>query len=157
MSVIWFYNLTGQGTIMQTEPFSRLEPFISHLFLFNLSETFFLQNRLFSQLSFSWKDWTEKTFFSKTQVFQKMWPTKSKETDFYTDFWKWVSGDIAVDFTSKKHQSFLKLKVILRLAAKWSSNDANDLIICLLFKIVCKTFKYAILKWIIIFQFLKMP
>lgn len=54
-----------------------------------------------------------------------MWPTESKETDFYTDFLE-MSGDIAVDFTSKKHQSFLKLKVFLTLAAKWSSNDAND-------------------------------
>lgn len=38
-----------------------------------------------------------------------------------------MSRDIAVDFTSEKHQSFLMLKVFLGLAAKWSSNNANDL------------------------------
>lgn len=76
MSVMWylqFYSLTGQGTIMQPEPFSRLQPFRSHL-LFNLPETYFFFFKIDYSKSFNFHEKIEyrRLFFPKTQVFQKM-------------------------------------------------------------------------------------
>lgn len=70
---------------------------------------------------------TEDFFLPKTQVFQKKNVSNRKQRDRFLHRFLEMSRDIAVDFTSEKHQSFLMLKVFLGLAAKWSSNNANDL------------------------------
>lgn len=133
-----FYNLTGWGPIMQTEPISRLEPFRSHLYLLNLSETFFFFSSsfcFFTKLTLLgaliFMKRLNRLFFSPQNTSVSKNVTKWKQRNRFVHRFLEMSGNIAVDFTSNKHQSFLMLKVFLRLAAKWSC--ANDLFHYLLF------------------------
>lgn len=85
---------------MQPEPFSRLQPFRSHL-LFNLPETYFFFKIDCSQ-SFNFHEKIEyrRLFSPKHKCFKKCDQLKAKKKILHR--FLEISGDIAVDFTAKK-------------------------------------------------------